>query len=84
MISEDIANSVPPGNQGRYAEAEPLYKRSLATLEKPLGPEHPKVATGLENYARLLRETGRSAEAAKMEARARAIRARHTQKHPLQ
>ena len=31
-------------NQGRYAEAEPLYKRSLAIREKALGPDHPDVA----------------------------------------
>ncbi len=61
--------------QGRYAEAEPLYKRSLAIREKALGPEHPNVATSLENYANLLRETGRTAEeAGKMEARAKTIR----------
>ena len=27
--------------QGKYGEAEPLYKRSLAIREKILGPEHP-------------------------------------------
>ena len=27
--------------QGRYAEAEPLYKRALAIRERALGPEHP-------------------------------------------
>ncbi len=63
--------------QGNYAEAEPLYKRALAILEKTLGSEHPRVATALKNYAALLRETGRSDEAAKMEARAKAIRAKH-------
>ena len=31
--------------QGRYAEAEPLYKRSLAISEKALGPDHPDVGT---------------------------------------
>ncbi len=63
--------------RGNYAEAEPLYERALATVEKALGPEHPHVATSLENYAALLRETGRDAEATKMEARAKAIRAKH-------
>jgi len=32
------------GAQGRYAEAEPLYKRALAILEEALGSEHPEVA----------------------------------------
>ena len=40
-------------NQGRYAEAEPLYKRSLAIREKALGPDHPDVATALNNLAEL-------------------------------
>ncbi len=62
--------------QGRYGEAEPLYKRSLAIDEKALGPEHPDVATSLENYADLLRKTGRVSEATKMETRAKAIRAK--------
>ena len=59
------------------ADAEPLYKRALAIKEKTLGPEHPHVAKALANYAALLRRTGRSTEAAKMEARAKAIRAKH-------
>ena len=29
---------------GRYAEAEPLYKRSLEITETKLGKEHPHVA----------------------------------------
>ena len=29
---------------GRYAEAEPLYRRSLEIREKQLGPDHPDVA----------------------------------------
>lgn len=68
--------------QGNYAEAEPLYKRSLAIVENALGPEHPNVATALENYSELLRETNRETEAAEMEARATAIRAKHVQENP--
>ncbi len=63
--------------QGNYAKAEPLYQRSLAIWEKALGPEHPNVAVTLANYAGLLRETGRAKKAAKMEARAKAIRAKY-------
>ncbi len=62
--------------QGRYAEAEPHYKRALAIYEKALGPEHPHVAQSLENYAALLRQTARADEAERMEARAKAIRAK--------
>ena len=60
--------------QGRYAEAEPLYKRSLAIWERVLGAEHPNVATSLENYPPLLRKTGRDSGAKHSEARAAAIR----------
>ena len=57
--------------------AKPLYQRARAIREMALGPEHPSVATSLENYAVLLRETGRGAAAAKMKARAKAIRAKY-------
>jgi len=63
-------------NQGQYAQAEPLYKRSLQIKEKALGPDHPDLATGLENYAKLLRKTNRDAEAVKLDVRAKAIRAK--------
>ena len=62
-------------DQGKYAEAEPLYQRSLTIVEKALGPEHPDVATTLDNYAALLRKTDRNAEADELEERTRAIRA---------
>ena len=39
--------------QGRYAEAEPLYKRALAIDEKALGPDHPDVATSAQQPGRL-------------------------------
>ncbi len=52
------------------------------TVEKALGPEHRHVATSLENYAALLRKTGRSAEASRMEARAKAIRAKRAEQNP--
>ncbi len=60
--------------QGKYAEAEPLYKHSLQICQKTLGPNHPQVATSLENYAELLYKTNRSAEASKLDQQAKAIR----------
>ena len=65
--------------QGRNSEVESLYKRLLAIWEKVLGPRHPHVAESLEKYASLLRESRRDTEAAKVEARAKAIRTRLTQ-----
>ena len=40
-------------DQGRYAEAEPLFRRSLAISETALGREHPDVAQSLNNLALL-------------------------------
>jgi tetratricopeptide (TPR) repeat protein len=50
-------------DQGRYAEAEPLYKRSLAVWEKALGLEHPNVSASHNNLALLYQAQGRYAEA---------------------
>ena len=47
--------------QGKYTEAEPLYARSQAILEKVLGPEHPNVASSLNNRAGLLSKQVRTA-----------------------
>ncbi len=55
--------------QGHYAEAD--------------GPEHPHVATSLEGYAALLRQTERANESEKMEARAKAIRTKHVEANPV-
>jgi hypothetical protein len=49
--------------KARYREAEPLYRRTLAITEASLGPDHPDVATRLNNLAGLLRATNRLAEA---------------------
>ncbi len=60
--------------QGRYAEAEPLYQRSLAIDEKVLGPEHRGVAIDLNNLAALYDDTGKYAEAESLHKRSLAIR----------
>ena len=63
-------------DQARYTVAEPLYRRALSIWEKSLGPRHPTLAQGLENYAALLREIAQIEDAEQMEARAKAIRAK--------
>ena len=40
-------------DQGRYADAEPLYQRALAIREKALGRDHPDVAGSLNSLAEL-------------------------------
>jgi tetratricopeptide (TPR) repeat protein len=60
--------------QGRYAEAEPFYKRALAIREKAFGPDHPNVAESLSLLAELYRAAKRETEAKELEARAARIR----------
>src|SRR6516162_9377886 len=62
--------------EGRYADAEPLYKRVLAINEKARGPDHPSVALALNNLAGLYKEQARYADAAPLYERALAIRER--------
>ena len=50
-------------NQGKYAEAEPLYRRAIEIDEKTLGKDHPDVARDYNNLARLLQDQGKYAEA---------------------
>jgi tetratricopeptide (TPR) repeat protein len=59
--------------RGRYAEAEPLYQRSLAISEKPLGPEHALVANSCNSLAALYHAQGRYAEAEPLYQRSLAI-----------
>lgn len=44
-------------------EAEPLYLRALAIRKQELGPEHPDMASSLNNLALLYQMQGRYAEA---------------------
>jgi tetratricopeptide (TPR) repeat protein len=55
--------------------AEPLYRRSLAVLEKGNQASRADLEQVLENYAALLRDTGRDSEADEMDVRVRIIRA---------
>ena len=60
-------------SQGRYEEAEPLYKRDLEISEKSLGKDHPSVATTLNNLAGLYYSQGRYEEAEPLYQRALTI-----------
>jgi tetratricopeptide (TPR) repeat protein len=50
-------------NAGRYSEAEPLYKQSLAIRQKVLGPNHSEVAASLNSLVLLYGKQGRHSEA---------------------
>jgi hypothetical protein len=47
--------------QGYYAKAARIAKRAAALAEKKIGPDHPNVATALNNLAEMYRAQGRYA-----------------------
>jgi CHAT domain-containing protein/Tfp pilus assembly protein PilF len=60
-------------SQGRYADAESLFQRSLAIREKALGRDHPDVANSLNNLAGLYWSQGRYTDAEPLYQRSIAI-----------
>ncbi len=69
--------------RGRYADAQPLFKRALAIREARLGPDHPDTATSLNNLANVLHGQGDLQGARILHQRALAIReARLGPDHP--
>jgi CHAT domain-containing protein/Flp pilus assembly protein TadD len=50
-------------SQGRYSEAEPLFRQALEMRKRLLGNEHPAVALSLNNLAGLYESQGRYSEA---------------------
>ncbi len=60
--------------QGKYAEAEPVYRRALTIRKELLGPNHRDVATSLNNLATVFREQGKFSEAEPLSRRALVIR----------
>ncbi len=63
-------------DQRKFREAEAFFLRALAIRETALGRQHRLVAESLEHLAALLRATNRAADAAHVEGRASAIRAK--------
>ena len=61
---------------GKYPEAEPYLRRSLATIRRVLGDHHPKLATCCESLAYNLGERGRLDEAERLFREALEIRLR--------
>ena len=60
---------------GKYLAAETPLRRSLEIRKQALGPDHPNVATSLNNLAFLYRATERGKEALVLEKRATRIKA---------
>jgi tetratricopeptide (TPR) repeat protein len=70
-----LANQVfgPLRNLGNLTEAEQLLRRALSLDERCFGPDHPNVATCLNNLAALLHDSNRLEEAEVLYRRALAI-----------
>ena len=68
--------------QGQYAQAETLYKRSLAIREKALGPDHPDVAASLNNLVTMFSYLGRWEEALVAAQEAADIQRRRAERRP--
>jgi non-specific serine/threonine protein kinase/serine/threonine-protein kinase len=60
--------------RGDLATAESYFQRAIHEFETAMGPTHPDLAKCLDQYASLLRQMGRTADAEAAEARARGIR----------
>ncbi|MEO1210298.1 MAG: tetratricopeptide repeat protein [Cyanobacteria bacterium J06638_20] len=63
--------------QGRYGEAEPMYRQALAIRETLLKADDPAIATSLNNLASLYRVMRRYSEAESLYQRSLAIREQH-------
>jgi tetratricopeptide (TPR) repeat protein len=60
-----------------WGQSEPLMRRALAIFEQTQGPDHPEIATYLNNYAALLMSTNRPGKAEPLMCRALDIRERN-------
>ncbi|MCG8458715.1 MAG: tetratricopeptide repeat protein, partial [Holophagales bacterium] len=55
-------------DRGSFDSAEELYRRALEIRRQALPLTHPELRSSIEEYAVLLRRTGRQAEAEALEA----------------
>jgi hypothetical protein len=53
-------------SQGRYGEAEPLYRRSLAILLQSLGADHPNTETVRQNFCGLIKAMVQAGQTAQL------------------
>jgi len=61
--------------QGQYTQAEQLYRRLLAIIDKPDGVSHSGLSRIFDNLATIYKKNGRAADALDFENRSAAIRA---------
>jgi tetratricopeptide (TPR) repeat protein len=68
--------------RGAYRDALPLLARALRLEEQAHGPDYPELAVTLDNYAAVLTELARPAEAEAARHRADAIRLTQARRAP--
>lgn len=68
--------------QEQYPQADSLFRRAQSISERALEPDNPTVAATLEYYAYLLRATSRMTQATQLQAKVKAMRAKHTLENP--
>ena len=68
-------------SEGKYREADTLYRRALAIREKALGKNHPDVGSTLHDLADVNRTQGRYGEAKRLYRRALGIREKALGQH---
>jgi tetratricopeptide (TPR) repeat protein len=69
-----VAKAADLRAQGKYAQAEPLYRKALAVHEEVLGPKHPATAASYNNLAGNLQAQGHAKEAEPLFRKALALR----------
>ena len=60
--------------QGKYSDAIKVAKEALEVAKRTFGPDHPDVATVLENVSELYKKIGKEDEAERLEERVKIIR----------
>lgn len=53
-------------DQGKYGEAEEMFRQALAVMERVLGKEHPSTLTNTNNLTGVLSDQGKYEEAAEV------------------
>lgn len=71
-------------DQKKYKQAEAVYQDWVPELERVLGSKHPHVMDALDNWAMIASKANDKAGAAKLTARAKALREALRTKQPLQ
>ena len=63
MSGTEYQLAIALGRQGKYAQAQPLLEKIIATQEVELGPSHPMTVRSLKAYALVLKQTRQGSEA---------------------